>query len=242
MIKIVVCDDNVKEQQEYIKKLEQLKTTIDVPVEIIPYKNGKQMLFELETPKNIPEIIYLDINMPDISGIDVAGELRNRNFKGEIVFLTRSDKHWQSAFDLRAFNYIVKDDCSEKRFSDIFHSLTSIVLEKNSEYMLFSSCGEVVTVAMNTIQYFEVIRNVVTVHYTGSKFEFYSTLGKLEEQLAGRGFVRIHKSYLISIYQISRFTFNEVLLKDNTRLPVGRMYYKSLKETVSERSAAIHGA
>lgn len=228
-MKIAVCDDNIEERDGYIRRLTRLAESLSMPISVVPYDNGKQMLFAISDPAQVPEVIYLDINMPDMSGVDVAQMLRTRNYNGEIVFLTCSENYWKPAFDVHAYQYIVKGDCSEKKFASVFYSVVKAVSDKNEEYMLFSSCGEVVSIPVKDIRYFEVINRIITVHHNNGDFEFYSTLSKLEEQLSNRGFIRVHKSYLVPGVQIAAATYRLVMLKDNTQIPVGRAYQKNLR-------------
>ena len=79
------------------------------------------------------------------------------------------------------------------------------------------------------IRYFEIMQKIVTVYYSDTSFEFVSTMGKLENLLFAKGFVRISRSYMVSTKYIASFSYDKVIMADGTELPVGRKYYKDLK-------------
>ncbi len=234
---IAVCDDNEKERHECSNKIESMLKDEHTNIDIRLYSNGKQMLFEFDSDENMPDILFLDILMPDMSGIEVANRLRTRGFDGEIIFLTQSENYWKPAFDVHAYHYIVKNDCTEEKFHAILNDAVKTVLEKNEDCILFSSCGETLSIRLRDIYYFEVRGRIIVVFYTGGSFEFYSSLSKLEEQLSNRNFIRIHRSYLVSVSYIAKAFYNSVILKNNTKLPVGRAY-KNIVSKMFEKGAA----
>ncbi len=234
---IAVCDDDPTEVHKYRDTIVDVSEKELTNVDIQTYTSGKQMLFEFDSKENIPDIIFLDIIMPNMNGIEVANSLRAKGFDGEIIFLTQSENYWQNAFDVHAYHYILKNDCSEEKFRTILHNAVESVLEKNEDCILFSSYGETLSIRLRDIYYFEVRGRIIAVFYSDGSFEFYSSLSKLEEQLAGRNFIRIHRSYLVSKNCIAKVFYNSVILKNNTKLPVGRAY-KNIVAKMFEKGAS----
>ena len=83
---------------------------------------------------------------------------------------------------------------------------------------------------LSDINYFEVQNRIITVHYESGSFEFYSTMSKIEESLFGKGFVRIHRAYLVARRYIQTITSGEVKLLNGVSLPVGGRYSANLQE------------
>ena len=150
----------------------------------------------------------------------------------DIVFLTGSSQHMLPAFDVGAFNYIVKDETSEQRFEFVIRSAFESSKKKADAYMLFSAGGENINVAVSDIMYFEVVNRIIEVHYGNEKFEFFSSIGKLENKLRNYGFIRIYRSILVSKYYIKSFTNDEVILKNGQSLPLSRGKYPLVKEAM----------
>lgn len=232
---IAICDDDIQERERYYKKISEISREANLNIEVQNYSDGQQLLFEMDKKDNIPDIIYLDIFMPVIDGIELANKLRAQGYDGEIIFLTRSDEYWSNAFDVHAYHYLVKDDCSDEKFKEVLQSAIRNVWEKNEDYVLFNNCGTSLAVKVKEIYYFEVTGRIVSVVYQDGRFEFYSTLSKLEEQLLSRNFIRVHKSYLVSCDQVVKVSRDGVLLKNNEKIPIGRKYKDAVNAKFSQK-------
>ena len=112
-MRIAICDDEVKICEMLIGKVKKFFPD----VEIISYTSGKELLDE----KSIPDILLLDIKMPDISGIEVAKELRNRNFYNIIIFITGEEEEVFNSFDVQPFHIISIFNQAHLIFVSIFH-------------------------------------------------------------------------------------------------------------------------
>lgn len=228
-MKIILCDDNARYREYYIGKLEFLAKKHDVNVEFITFKSGKELLFHVENTV-LNDIIFLDIKMAEIDGIETARKLREYGYWGEIIFLTVSKEHFLSAFDVRAFHYIVKEETSDKKIEEIFLNAVKTAEEKRQESIILTAGGEYRNIRLQDIRYFEIVKRIITVHYDQDKsFAFFSTMGKLENRLIGKDFVRVHRSFIVSCTYIEKIAYKELQLRDGTKIPIGRAYYQELK-------------
>jgi DNA-binding LytR/AlgR family response regulator len=235
-MKFFLCDDGKKVLDFYRTKIEFLCNKHNIDFDCTLYTSGLMMLDEFQEQDAFEGVIFLDINMPDIDGMTLARKLREKGCLGEIIFLTISKEHILDAFDVHAFHYVIKSETTDQRFEEIFLRAVRSSVEKAQDYIVFSSNGEHRNIAIQKIYYFEVLQRIITVHYDDDRFEFFSTMGKLENQLFSKGFVRIHRSYMVSVHQIQRFTYTEVMLRNGTTLPVGRKYYQEIKKAVTKFS------
>ena len=233
---VVICDDNPIERENLLEVTTHISKSEGYDAEFEVFENAKQMLFELEDNLELIDVILLDINMPGIDGMEAALKLRSNGYIGEIVFTTVSKSHMLGAFDVRAFNYIVKGETDSAKTVRIIKGVLGLASEKSKEYMLFTGIGEYRNIAINDIKYFEVRGKIITVYYGSKSFEFISTIGKLENLLFTKGFLRVHRSFLVSLQYIKTFTYEEVTLIDQTVISVGRKYYSGLKEAMKENA------
>lgn len=234
-MRIVLCDDNPTDITKYSKIIKDIiSDTEEDGVELITYESASKLLFDMEDKLNLIDILVLDINMPGMSGMELARLIREKSYKGEIVFLTFSKEHMLGAFDVRAFNYIVKGETAIDKMYKIFEDSLRIALEKAKEYMLFTGIGEYRNIPILSIKYFEVNGKIITVHYSNRSFDFVSTIGKLENLLFCKGFVRVHRSFMVAISAVKSFNYTEIILVDGSNIPVGRTYYNNLKEAVAK--------
>lgn len=193
------------------------------------------MLFDMLDSANeaFSDVIYLDILMPEMPGDEVAQKLRALNVESEIVFLTNSKDHMLKGYDVRAFHYIVKKETPQKKFEEIFLQVIERAKKKKQKLITFSCAGENRTIGVEQIKYFIVTDKIVTVYYEDNQsFEFYTTLNKLENTFLGNGFVRIHRSHLVSLKHIKRNTGPQVEMTDGKRLSVGKKYKALLREEI----------
>lgn len=237
IMKILICDDDIRVLDQYSKLLYKMECVRQEEVEILKCDSGKHLVQEFKKDINRAEIILLDIRMPVMDGIEAASALRKMNCKSEIIFLTQVKDRMLDAFDVSAFHYIVKDETSTEVIDEILSRAIYKIVDKHREMMTFSCAGENIQVFVDGIKYFEVLQRIITVHYgTNKRFEFYSRLGKLEELLYKKDFVRIHRAYLVSLHHIESITFKELKMKDGSSLPIGRNYYADLKERFFEEN------
>lgn len=234
MIRIAICDDSGDSINYLTTLLEVFADRINVDINIRSYNSGKSMLFIWEDTDKYADILFLDIEMPSISGIKVAEVLRSKGFKNEIIFYSRSDTKAISGYDVNAFHYIVKDNTSTEKIEIIFRRAIHRVQDKMQEYISFSCAGENRSIVIRSIKYFTISGRVITVHYENDKeFEFYAALGKLEDMLCDKGFIRINRITLINVDFIDNYTSGEVVMKDGTLYAIGRNYRKDFKEEIN---------
>jgi len=234
-MKIAICDDHLTDIKKYEEIFQKIAKEHKLHFDLIYYESGRQMLLDFEmNRKQFADIIFLDIYMPEFSGIEAALELRRYEYSGEIVFLTNSKNHMLDAFDVEAFHYIVKNETPAHKVETIFLRVIQKASEKKQENILFTAGGEYRNIAINSIHYFDIYQKIVTVHYADHQsFEFYCpSLEKVEKQVEGLGFIRIHRGYLVSLSKIIHCTYDMVLMDNQEELPVGRKYYPLLKEAL----------
>ncbi len=232
---IAICDDNKQEREQCRMRLTRLAESHDIEVEFSLYQKGEELLFHLEDAKDQPDIIYLDMKMGGISGDEVAKKLRDMGCSSEIVFFTVSKDYYESAFDVSALHYIVKGETSDDKFDIIFQRAIKSVKDKETEYIMCSGAGEFRNIEIRKIRYFMVVKRIVTVFYgDDEEFSFYTSIGKIETRLQDYGFIRLHRSYLVSMSHIRTISFKEVEMDNGDILPVGRSYYADLKKQMAE--------
>lgn len=233
-MRFAICDDNTAELNKYAELMGNIAQKNGLNIQIDRYNSGKSLLFNMEDHDLVPDVVFLDINMPEMNGIEVARQLQEMNINTIVVFLTISKDFYLEAFDLHAYNYIPKVDFDQARFERIFLNLTKKVRVDNEDVMVLFSFGRNVIIPIEDIWYFESNSRILTVHYKKESFDFYSTMSKVEEELSDKNFIRIHRSFLIAISAVQSYTHNSIVLKNGVDLPIGRSYYNKVKETIEK--------
>lgn len=224
-MKIVICDDNKEEQNRYAKMLSEIIQKHQMsPISFEFYNTGKDLINNWVWDNN--SLLFLDIHMPEMEGMEAANLLRQKGYRGEIVFLTVSKKHVVEAFEVEAFHYLLKEEVEKQKLEEVTIRAYKQVQEKKRKYITLSRKGDIRNIALDSIYYFEMKNRIITVHYgSGEAFSFYSTMDKLEKKLAGEEFLRVHRSYIAGISKIKKSEQEkEVCLLGEKRLPLGTRY------------------
>jgi len=222
---IFICDDSAEHSSLCKKTLLRLSEQHGVHVRIKTFPSGEALLFEAEDAFATLDLIYLDIRMPGPDGLETAKRLRALGYLGDIVFFTVCADYAIAGYDVSALHYVLKEQTSAEKFEEIFLRACERKQRRESEVLVLTCAGESRCVPVESIRYFEIQQRIVTVVYDAERFEFYSTMMRIEEQLFDKGFVRTHKSFLVSKRYIRSIDSTRVLLDTGEALPVGKRYY-----------------
>ena len=222
---IFICDDSPEHASLCKKTLLRLSERHGVHLKIRTFPSGDALLFEAEDTFAGVDLVYLDIRMPGLDGMETAKRLRAMGYPGDIVFFTVSPDFAIAGYDVDALHYVVKEKTSAEKFEEIFLRACERKSRRDSEVLVLTCAGESRCVPVESIRYFEIQQRIVTVYYEKERFEFYSTMMRLEEQLFDKGFVRTHKSFLVGKRFIRSIDSARVRLDTGEELPVGKRYY-----------------
>ena len=174
------------------------------------------------------DLIYLGVDS-NFNGISIAKSIRKAGIHAVIVFFTRFKDAVFDAFDVEAFHYLLNGKISTGKFDEVFRKAISKAESRVQASIVLNCAGEQRKIIISQIYYFEVFNRIVTVHYRGGTFECYSTLSRLEDSLARRGFVRVHRAYLVSERYIASVKQKEITLINGTTIPIGGKYTNNIQ-------------
>ncbi|MGI6737565.1 MAG: LytR/AlgR family response regulator transcription factor [Anaerovoracaceae bacterium] len=140
------------------------------------------------------------------------------------------------SFDVQPFHYIIKNTTGWDKFEDILLRAKQRADDRSREMIALSCAGENRSIPLDSILYFEVVQRIIAVHYDEEVFEFYSTIGKLENLLCRKGFLRVHRAYLVSRAHIAAAKSTELKMDNGDLIPIGRTYARTVKETLQKSS------
>ncbi|PPK79044.1 LytTR family two component transcriptional regulator [Lacrimispora xylanisolvens] len=240
MYTIFLCDDIQETLDEYASLIKTIAEKNQIQVTISSFSSGEQLLFHLSDSPGQADIIYMDILMHQLNGIETARRLRDSGCQSEIIFLTTSDEYVFEAFDVTPVQYLLKGETTPERFERVFLQAISRIQKKGSDIFLCESQGVQKVLSVSSISFFEITKRIVTVQYNGSEeFSFYSSMENIENQLSGKGFVRVHRSYIVNLSYIVMFQQNAVCLKTGTVIPLGVTYIKQVRKAFSDYISRI---
>lgn len=233
-MKIALCDDNKEIIEKFKGVLQDIINKESLEISIRTFSSGENLLFELDENINEFDILYLDIEMGNINGIETAEVLRKKGCQSIIIFLTDNEKYVFQSFDVFPLHYILKSDITYEKFKEILFRAMEHKKKKDDEVFLCEFQDVKKIIPLNQIQYFDVQNRIITVHYIDGEFSFYSKLDKIHEELKGKWFIRIHRSFIVNLHFVDRIVMKSLYLTTEEELPIGTTYLKTLKEAFSD--------
>lgn len=224
MIKIAVCDDE-KNIRSYLISLIREQ---GVECEITEYASADEYL----AGGAEYDILFLDIELNDISsgmdGMGLARHIRGMEQRKQpvIIFVTGYEKYVYDAFDVDAFQYLVKP-VNQQKFAAVFGRARDKILseaEQGKKMLVIQHAGASKAMPLERIYYMESQSHKVLLYTKDGKLEYYAKIGALEEELRGY-FCRIHKGFLVNLAYVDEYGRMEVTLTNGAKLPLSKYKY-----------------
>lgn len=226
MIKIVICEDE-KAHQVHIKKyIEDALNSNCRKYEILIFNSGEELI---ENYPDKVDIFILDIQMNEISGMDVARKIRaiDKN-KPEIIFTTSVIDYIQEGYEVRAYRYLLKPIKLEEIKKHILSCIKEIENNRN-KYLIIEDRSKIYKIDIKAITYIEVQKKDMTIHTVDEYYEVKMSLEKINKELESYNFFRCHKSFLVNIDYIENIKQYVAILEDGIEVIVSRHRFKELK-------------
>ncbi len=228
MIRAAICDDEPAMLDYLYEHISAEFKRQGAETQILKFTSG--MAF-LDAEKAEPfDVVFLDIDMPEIGGFEIAEQM-NTLRTTLIIFVTSHDELVYSSLKFRPFRFIRKTYLA----NELTETLESVIYETNkmslnSKFALQTKTGETF-VDLADVMYIEIYGHWLNVYLkTGEPLECYGSLSDFEKQLDEFDFVRTHKSYLVNCKYIFSIEKGQVVLDDKTTIPLSRYKVDTVKE------------
>lgn len=231
MIRVLICDDDAL----------FLDSLYDSVAAFLDDKQVKAKLHKFQFLEEISDqmmascdIAFLDIdyNARNYTGMDIARRLRQFRKDAIIIFVTNFIEYAPEGYEVQAFRYILKRNLQSELKLYLQQAIDQ--LNTSRETVKIQVNGEYIDLPIEDVLYMEVMQHNVTVYVRKGKsvksYEIYSSLSDLEERLADRGFLRIHKSILVNLRRITKFQSKAAVLDNGTTLRVSEKGYAENKK------------
>ena len=225
MIKIAICDDedNIR---SYLTSLIRAQSC---PCEIVEHASAGDCLADTQEI----DLFFLDIELtPDHpDGMELARKIRERSTTTQpvIIFVTGYERYVFDAFDVGAFQYLLKP-VNEEKFAQVFaRAAEQIAANRESSQkgrvLTLQSANTSRTVPLDNIYYIESNNHKVLLHLRDGQFTYYAKIRDLELELQNQ-FFRIHKGYLVNLSYVAGYSKTEVTLTNGERLLLSKYKYQ----------------
>lgn len=226
-MKIAIVDDNIDDSSQielYINKFineENIKET----VQIFKYIDGESFLRDLN---NSFSLIFLDVEMPNILGIDVAKRIRSDGYNIPIVFITNLAQYAINGYEVEALDYLLKP-LSYSFFNIKFKKIIGIIKRNEVKNLIIKiEDKEKIKVSTENLYYIEVISHYLYYHLKSNEiYKSRGTISDIEKELKEFGFSRSSKSFIVNLRKIKSIKGNVVYLDNNDVAYISRGYKDS---------------
>jgi two-component system, LytTR family, response regulator len=208
---------------------------------VVECESGLAAIEEIRRSK--PDLVFLDVQMPECGGFDVL-ELLGSDLPPTIIFVTAFDEYALRAFEAGALDYLLKpfDDRALNRAKErLAHYLPPP--QRTAERLVVRNQGQVLFLSVRDIDWIEAADYYACVHVGGETHILRRSLSELEQDLGDEKFIRIHRSVVVNIERIHGLELQtsgeyEVVLKSRVRLRLSRRYRKRLQERMQRAAVS----
>ena len=226
MLRIAICNDDQALSHSYKNRIKALFESKHVDAIIFDYTRGSKLILDC---KEVPfDLIFLDIDMPEMSGFDVAEKINDINADTVIIFVTNEEQLVYRSLRYSPFRFIRKAYFVAE-LSEAIISFLDMYLKRNKTQVFNCINGEIVAINIKDIMYIESNKHKVTVYTQKKDIVTKAKIGELEENLKDFGFIRVHIGYLINMKYIFSIEKTEIIFVNQKSVPMSRHRTEQVK-------------
>ena len=226
-LNIAICDDETKFLEKLHRDLIELQN-LDNEFVINEFDSGEELVKSYHA--NVYDIIFLDIEMKELNGMDTASFIRKLDKKVTIVFLTNYEKFAVKGYEVGAFRYVLKDQPIQM-YKQQLDDIIKFVRCLHSDIAVNSN-GKTQKISAADIIYIDICNHTVNLHMINTNIEFKGKIRDIERQVSGLNFVKIDLSCIVNIEKIKSISDQQITL-DGAERPIvlyaSRKYIKEIR-------------
>ena len=235
MLKTIIVDDEAPARSELRYLLEELDQT-EIVAEAASVREAIEKLKEYPC-----DVIFMDINMPEATGLQLADALQHLKFPPAVIFVTAYSEHALDAFKVNAIDYLVKPVESDRLAQAIARAREHVTLHakaQQSERIPVEKGGKKILIGIDKIRFVMARDDYAYLQTDVDRYFSTVSLAQLEKRLDGHGFFRVHRGYLVNlsmVEEVESVSGGTLLLTLNgieEKIPVSRRRVSALKKAL----------
>lgn len=227
MIRIAICDDEKNMSDKIRAMVIEFFRRKNMEIAISQFSSGEELL---KFDKTI-DVLFLDIQMRGMDGMETARKLRDREFKGYLIFITILKEMVFRSFEVQTYDYLVKP-IEEKSFDKTMERLLASLRSANEASLLVQKGYESSIISYDDIVYCEIIDRKVYLHLVSCEVvDFYERIENLKKKLDSR-FFRCHRSFLINLKYLKSYKNGTAYMEGGKEIPVSRLRSKEFSDVI----------
>ncbi len=235
-MKIAILEDQEKEAKHLLKELKDWSNLRHFDIETYIYRSGEEFFSKDENLSEPFSLFFLDIQMGEMNGLEVARKLRTNGFQEDIIFLTAFREYVFAGYEVHALNYLLKPVQTEP----LFLCLDEIANKLMGNSYLYRDKQKIIRIPYKDILSFSSSLHYVDILTVGECYQQYSSLNSIIEHLPSE-FIRIHKSCIVNLAHIRKISKNVIVLSNRMTATIGRSYMKNVIDAFTNYSTRFNG-
>ena len=223
-LNVAICDDN----QEYINILENyILDRKDVGITCDAFYSGEELVKMYNIGEACYDVIFLDMEMDKLNGIETANIIRKMDKHVIIVFVTSHTKYMQACFECLPFRFLVKP-VSASDFDKVYADIIKKLSEERTTFV-FTENRNKIRLFCEDIIYFECQAHYIHIHTKDKVHKICKTMSELYDSVDKTMFIQVHKSFVINLNHIREIKETELVLYDADKvIPISRTFKKQV--------------
>lgn len=229
MIHIAIVEDEKRYQEQLHQYILRYEQEYGEKAEICFFTDGDEILDHYAA---VYDIIFMDIQMKRLNGMDTARKIRALDETVILIFITNMAQYAIQGYEVNALNYILKP-ISYFPFSQELQKAVNRLKKKSEDYITVMQDQGLLKLHVNQVSYVESQGHNLTVHSDKGDYTFRGTMKEMEEKLKALGFVRCNSGYLVSLRYVEAVKQNTVTVAGD-ELPISRSRKKAFMEALTD--------
>lgn len=236
MVNILLCDDEEKTLDRIKKYILSIRAQIKYPIDISEYTSAESVLKRLHSSDSASDILITDIDMPGISGMEMARLIRAEKLNVVLIFMTAHAEYVFQSFEYTPFRYIRKEFMEIELLPALQAACEKVNASRDIALSIKTQDG-IFAVRTRDILYYE-LENRKCIIYTiqNKQYETWKKIRELREQMGemDNSFIQIYRGCMVNKRYVKTIKKDMIVLEDDTELPVSRRKKQEISDTMME--------
>jgi DNA-binding LytR/AlgR family response regulator len=225
-MKIIICEDEKKYTEQLIGYINEWANAKNILVKIFTHIAAEKFLYEWDDGEDY-DVLFLDIKMGSMTGMELAEIIRKTNKDVAIVFATSMKEYALQGYSVDAMQFLLKP----VRKEDCFACLEKVYQsDRIKKYFLFNDLEKTFRIPHDDIIYIEKFRHNADIVTVKEKYTFRKTMAQLLGELDDVLFLQCHKSYILNIRHMESLYNNFAVMSNDSEVPVSKNMIKEVHE------------
>jgi DNA-binding LytR/AlgR family response regulator len=217
-MRIAICEDNPKEKERLEAAIKDWAQARNTQADIVYYTSAEAFL--MAWPEMSFDLAFLDIQMKNMSGIELAETIRRTDKNILLVFVTSFTQYVLKGYDVAALHYLIKP-LSAAKLLPVLDKAQMIWRSRQSDFIMVSDGNGQIKLPYDSINYIAMISHTAVIHTNDKTYDLRKTAAELIEILPPH-FVRCHRSYIVNLFKADCVYKDSLILSDGTKLAISR--------------------